>query len=143
AFGFTRDRLAGHAVTIWLAGIFALILISGAFGLGRRLPVAFVVFTAAALLSFAVYNPDARIAGANVGRFEKTGKVDMDYLSTLSSDAATQLLRLPPELRSCLRIDKPLKGDWRSFNFSRRAADKLLAETGGTCTPEHRGESVT
>lgn len=102
AFGATRLRVSVLAAELWLGAILV-ILIAAGIGLGaRHLPRVIGVLTVAAALSFAVYNPDHRIAQANVDRFEKTGKIDLGYLSQLSPDATGALLELPADLRRCV-----------------------------------------
>ena len=59
AYGFTRLRLTAEAVILWLGALFALLLIAGGRG---WLPRATVALTAAAMLAFAISNPDRRIA---------------------------------------------------------------------------------
>ncbi len=44
-------------------------------------------------LTFALANPDARIAEHNIKRFEHTGEMDRAYLRHLSADAAPALIR--------------------------------------------------
>ena len=69
AFGFTPLRLAAQAAMLWIAAIFAALVVvpSG------WLPRATVALTALAILAFAVSNPDRRIAERNLDRFERTG----------------------------------------------------------------------
>ena len=62
AYGFTRLRLTAEAVILWLGAVFALLLIAGAARRRGWLPRATVALTAAAMLAFAVSDPDRRIA---------------------------------------------------------------------------------
>jgi hypothetical protein len=106
AYGFTRARLTAEATILWLGGIFALLLLARA----RWLPRATVALTAAALLAFAVSNPDRRIAEHNLER----AKVDERVLRSLSADAAPAL--------PC-RLRKPVEPDGIvSFNLARADA---------------------
>jgi len=97
AFGFTRLRLLAHGGILWLGGLFVLVLAAGARRDGRWLPRATVVLSAAFGIAFGLSNPDARIAGHNVARYERGGPLDVDYLEGLSPDATPVLARLPPE----------------------------------------------
>jgi hypothetical protein len=130
AFGFTRARLAVDLAILWLGGVFALIIAAGLTGRLRWLPVAVVIMTSASALSFALSNPDGRIAARGVERYESTGNIDLVYLSTLSSDAVPALLRLPEPLRSCALAsvgDRVEGGDGLgSWNLSRSHAGSLL-----------------
>ena len=110
AYGFTRARLTAEATILWLGGIFALLLAAGALRRPGCLPRATVALTAAALLTFALSNPDRRIAERNL---ERT-RVDERVLRGLSADAAPAL--------PC-RLRKPLEADGLvSFNLARASA---------------------
>ena len=111
AFGFTPLRLAAQAAMLWIAAIFAaLILLSGAW-----LPRATVALTAAAVLAFAVSNPDRRIAERNLDRFDRTGQLDASVLRNLSADAAPVLEERAPRVATCDPEDDGLAG----FNLAR------------------------
>jgi hypothetical protein len=101
AFGFTRLRISVQATILWLGGIFLLVMLAGAMWRGRWLTRAAVVFTGIALLVFSLLDPDALIASKNVERFERTGQIDLSYLSVLSPDAVPALARLPLPLARC------------------------------------------
>jgi hypothetical protein len=106
AYGFTRARLTAEATILWLGGILALLLVARA----RWLPRATVALTTAALLAFAISNPDRRIAERNL---ERT-KVDERVLRGLSADAAPAL---PCRLRAPVEPDGIV-----SFNLARANA---------------------
>jgi hypothetical protein len=107
-YGFTRLRFAGHAALLYLGALFALVLVT-------RAPQAIVAVTAAALLTFALSDPERRIAEHNVERYERTGKLDVAYLKTLGADAAPALASVtaPP----CVGRD-----GIAGFNLARAAA---------------------
>jgi hypothetical protein len=111
AYGFTRLRLSAQAAILWLGGVFALVLIAGAARRMGWLPRATVALTAAAILGFAISNPDHRIAEHNVKR---SGRVDERVLRGLSADAAPAL---PCRLRSEVEPDGLL-----GFNLGRSQA---------------------
>lgn len=130
AFGATRLRVSVMATELWLGAILLALIVAG-IGLGsRQLPRAIGFLTIAAALSFAVYNPDSRIAQANVDRFEKTGKIDTHYLADLSPDATGALLELPANLRACVlrKIARDVRTDhgWTEFNLGRSVAKGQL-----------------
>ena len=99
AFGFTRTRLAAHALLLFGAAMFALVVVALAIDRREWLPRATVLLAAVGMVAFAAGDPDARIASRNVERFEATGAIDVEYLSGLSADAVPALVRLPPALR--------------------------------------------
>ena len=138
AYGLTRIRVAVYAVDLWLAGLFALVLIAGA-GARSWLPRAVLALTVVALLAFNASNPEARIAQSGVDRWRATGEIDRWYLMTLSADGVSPLLELPPEVRECILA--PIAGNlrredgpWSSFNLSRNRALDLIPPEEPTCS---------
>lgn len=100
AYGYTRVRYAGHAIVLWLALVFGLVLAAGAHGgLRERLPRVVVLLTLGAVLAFSISNPDARIADRAVDRALAGGTLDGPYLGGLSADALPAIERLPPGQR--------------------------------------------
>jgi hypothetical protein len=99
AYGFTRLRLAVHALLLFGGALFVLVIAALASGRRDWLARATVVLGALTALAFWVGDPDRRIAAHNVDRYEATGRIDTYYLSKLSADAVPALLRLPPPLR--------------------------------------------
>jgi hypothetical protein len=81
-------------------------------------------------LAFSLSDPDARIAGAAVDRYERTGKLDNLYLELLSADAVPALQRLPADRRDeILRTigDRLAGGDGLlGFNIARARARSRL-----------------
>jgi hypothetical protein len=131
AFGLTRLRLGAEATALWLGGAFALVLLAGAAeSVRRRLPSLAVGGTAAALVAFSLASPDALIARRNVEHWRDSGRIDVDYLSRLSADAAPALTQLPDPLRerALARLTGELAADesWSSANLSRRHARNAL-----------------
>lgn len=96
AYGATRVRLAGHAIVLWTAAIFALVLAAGLRpALARRLPQVATALSLASVLAFSLLNPDARIARSAVDRADAGKPIDVDYLADLSADALPALRELP------------------------------------------------
>jgi hypothetical protein len=131
AYGLTRPRLAAEAFSLWVAGTFVLVVMLGALRRTAALPRLALVWSATALIAFTAADPDARIAERNVERWQETGRIDLDYLSTLSADAVPGLERLPATLRSEALAPIAVRlgdGDpWSSANRSRARARRLLA----------------
>jgi hypothetical protein len=130
AFGLTRLRLAALAFSLWLGGAFALLLLLGALRRTRHFARATLAWAAGALLAFTVANPDARIAERNIERWRDSGRIDLEYLSTLSADAVPALTELPRRLRwqATAEIEARLADDepWSSANLSRARARAAL-----------------
>ncbi|HEX6289688.1 MAG TPA: DUF4173 domain-containing protein, partial [Herpetosiphonaceae bacterium] len=91
-YGYTRLRLYTHGFMIWLAVILLICL----FALWRtrfRLFVAGSMATALIYLALLnVVNTDALIVRENIRRYQASGKLDVDYLQTLSVDATPTLV---------------------------------------------------
>jgi hypothetical protein len=98
AYGFTVARLVGHAATLWIGAVIALVLAAGALR-ATWLPQALVALTAAALFAFSLVNPEGWVAERNVERYEESGKIDDWYLGTLGPDATPALAELPRRVR--------------------------------------------
>jgi hypothetical protein len=136
AFGFTTLRLYSHAFILLLAVVYVCLLYKifvdtreSAFAL--RVFCAVVFFVAAMNL----FNPDAFIAQKNLERFNATGKIDLDYLAGLSSDATPGLLTIfeqtDPSQRAPLGFalyQRSLKAPeaWQSWNLSREREAQAL-----------------
>ncbi|MGI8439247.1 MAG: DUF4153 domain-containing protein, partial [Thermoleophilaceae bacterium] len=134
AFGFTRARVAGYAFALWLGALFLLVLGAGALGRGAALPRAAVALTAGSLVLFTLANPDGMAASGNVERYERTGRIDAEYLSGLSADAVPALAALPPSVSRCalagVTADLARPGPWSSSNLARGRARRALATRG-------------
>ena len=133
AFGFTRLRLAASATGLWLGGVFCLVLLAGVARHARWLPRTTVGFTALGLLAFSLANPDGLVADRNVDRWERTGKLDVAYVGSLSADAVPALVRLPTKLREralAHQRDRLARADpWSAANLARHRARDALAGT--------------
>ncbi|MGP3982802.1 DUF4153 domain-containing protein [Streptomyces sp. KR80] len=104
AYGLTRLRVSVAGAELWLGLVLVLIMAAGLLGDGR-LPRAVIGSAAAAVLAFGLLSPDGLVAEQNVGRYERTGKIDLEYLQDLSADAVPALDRLPEPQRSCALRD--------------------------------------
>jgi hypothetical protein len=94
AYGFTTLRLWSHLSILWLVAAFILLLIHIIREKDEK-NLAFQLFISV-LCFFAVINiinPDAFIARQNIQRFKDTGKLDKDYLSTLSEDSTPEIAK--------------------------------------------------
>ncbi|GAB2951409.1 DUF4173 domain-containing protein [Micromonospora polyrhachis] len=132
AYGATRLRLLVAACELWLGVIFVLVLLAGIRLRATWLPRLVLGAAVLALLGLAALNPDRFIAEQNIDRYERTDRLDVNYLSQLSADAAPAFNRLPDEKRACaLRaIADELAAeqhDWRAANIGRSRARQLIA----------------
>jgi hypothetical protein len=140
AYGFTTLRLYSHAFIILLAVIFCLLLYK-IYKDKRENTFAFRVFISIALFLAVInfLNPDVFVARHNIERFTTTGKLDIYYLSRLSSDAIPDTIKIldisNEDLRKGFARELYLRaqnGDslyfskWQSLNISRMRAEKIL-----------------
>lgn len=94
AYGFTRIRVMSAVFMIWLAILLGVLL---AAVLRRRRAwfwTGALVTALGFVLSLNVLNMDGFIARRNIERFHDTGKLDVEYLLTLSDDAIPSVVRL-------------------------------------------------
>ncbi len=139
AFGFTTLRLYSHAFIVLLGGVYLLLLYKILTGMKESafaLKIFFAVLTFVASMN--LLNPDLFIAQKNLERFEATGKVDYDYLATLSADATPVLITIfeksDPITRSPLGHDLYMRTAdeptspvyWQAWNKSRAQQAELL-----------------
>ena len=87
AYGFTQARLVVDVFEGWLGVVVLAVALAGLVRWGTWVPRFALVTGVLGLLGIAAINPDAWIAQQNIDRYEQTGKLDPDYLATLSADA--------------------------------------------------------
>ncbi|MEW5989427.1 MAG: DUF4173 domain-containing protein, partial [Chloroflexota bacterium] len=142
-YGYTELRLYVYVFMGWLALTLAWFLVTlwwrpGLFAIG--LMVAAMGF----LATLDVINPDAFIVRQNLARYQATGDLDADYLTTLSDDAVPALQealsQLPTTVQPTLIIrralydrHKALQKDtgwqrWQSFHLAHWSAYWILAD---------------
>jgi hypothetical protein len=131
-YGLTELRVYATGLILWLAVVFVWFGATVLHGHRRLFAVGALVSGFAASAALNVLNPDALIARTNLSR----PQVDVAYLASLSDDAVPTLVgRLPalePGLRrqlaaALLARERPAH-DWRSWNLSRRRAERALGQ---------------
>lgn len=139
AYGLTEPRLYAGAFILLLLALFILLAITFV----RSKPEHFFMFgtllsTLAFLALLNVLSPDAYIAQYNVSRYIRTGKVDVDNIGYLSTDAAAAKLELHTRLEGEAQqvLDSYLAkqagrleldtAHWQSFNLSRFRGSAVL-----------------
>lgn len=130
AFGFTRPRLLAHALILWLGALFLILIGSGVLRNFSHVPGIVVALTALSIFTFNVINPDRMIAKLNVDRYERLGRLDQQYLATLSVGAYPEIARLPEWLQQSWIQNKRSasmreeRSSWMEANVSRSMALK-------------------
>jgi hypothetical protein len=134
AYGFSTERLMVITIEVWLGVVFLLVAAAGIRMTARWLPRAVLVAGVLALLGLAALNPERLIADRNIDRFQQTGLLDVEYLSTLSADIDPALHRLPDPVRECVTVGHLDRDPWYLFNLSRSRADRHVED--GSCLAE-------
>ena len=142
-FGLSEDRLYATAFMGYLAILFAWFAWTVLRERQRRFAFGGVIQGLAVLAGLHILNPDALIARVNLDRAVQGNRFDAEYLAhQLSADAVPVLLERIPGLareQSCdlttrllSRWTEEESGDWRSWNWSRAQARRLVRERRAT-----------
>ena len=91
AYGFTQARLVVDVFEGWLGVVVLAVALSGVVRWGAWVPRFALITGVVGLLGIAAVNPDDLIARHNIERYEQTGKIDVEFLATLSDDAVPVL----------------------------------------------------
>ncbi|MFX3616698.1 MAG: DUF4153 domain-containing protein [Sporolactobacillus sp.] len=135
-YGYTRLRIITHAFMIFLFVLF----IGTCYRIWQPKMKLFRFYLLTALAFFVVLNYaniDGIITKSNIVRYETTGKIDANYLATLSDDAIPQRVQLirvgDSSVRKHVEMDlikrhRQLNSpqSWQSFNLSHDQAKKIL-----------------
>ncbi len=148
AYGFTTLRLFVDVFEGWLGFVVLAIMVAGVTRRGSWLPRIALVSGALALVGLAAINPDAWVAGRNIDRYEATGDLDLDYLQSLSSDAAPVIVeRLPEQVSRCVLQLLPYNGlapeivdDPRAWNLGRSRAQDAVERIDLAALPRTAGD---
>jgi hypothetical protein len=132
-YGYTYIRFLVHAFMIYL-GI--LLIIAGLRIRSVRIPLAkgYIIVSLFAYLLINYVGMDRVIAEKNIERFRESGKIDAEYLNTLSSDTIPMLFEFSKEEYPAIKplLEKRLEGlasfdhRWPSFNWAHYRAEKTL-----------------
>jgi len=136
AFGLSEIRVYSTAFMLYLAGVFAWFTWTTLRGQRRRFAFGALVQGFAMLGVLHLANPDALIVRTNLARPAAERPFDGWYAASLSADAVPVLLEALPRLepRALCSVAEGLldqrrkleRDDWRSWNFARARARRLL-----------------
>lgn len=130
AYGFTQTRLLVHGFMLYLGVLLVIAMIriwKDRFSMGK----AYICVSIIAFVLMNYVNLDARIAANNSERYERTQKIDVAYLGTLSTDAMPALRKLHaehPKLAGLQEVIEQLQDQahrhtkWQSWNLSKQRA---------------------
>jgi hypothetical protein len=139
-FGLSEDRLYATAFMILLAGVFAWFAWSVLRGARQRFAFGALMQAFAVLAGLHILNPDAFVVRTNLSRPTDVRAFDARYATMLGADAVPALMEALPRFNAedrCLVVtrllDRWVDGerattDWRTWNWSRARARRLLVE---------------
>ncbi|MGW5451478.1 DUF4153 domain-containing protein [Nocardia sp. NPDC003979] len=125
AYGFTVLRLLVSMCELWVGLLYVLMLVAIARLRWSWVPRAAVGTALATLVALAAINPEYLVAERNIARWEQNGRLDADYLTSLSPDILPALEGLPDPLRARIEpnIRRGIDDDpWWAWNLSRSSA---------------------
>ena len=93
-YGYTVLRLYSHAFALWMAGVFLLFVATLLAARPRWFVFGGFLAGMAYLLVMNLLNPDALIAQENLQHYTQSGRLDGEYLATLSEDAVPVAIRV-------------------------------------------------
>ncbi|HSP61307.1 MAG TPA: DUF4153 domain-containing protein [Ornithinimicrobium sp.] len=133
AYGYTVTRVLVDLFELWLGLLVVMVLVAGIRLSGRWVPRAALLAGASMLLVLGLADPEARVAEANIGRYEQTGRLDLAYLASLGPDATPVIAeRLPDDLAACvlanLRHDTDRDPVW-GWNLGRARAAAVVPDS--------------
>ncbi|MCR2803580.1 DUF4153 domain-containing protein [Paenibacillus soyae] len=132
AYGYTQLRLLVSGFMIFL-GVLMAIAIVRIWYRWFSLAKIYIALGIAAYVIMNYSNLDARIAEKNIERYETTDKIDLDYLDTLSADAAPALAKLAREHPELEGVDDMLddfrklakdRKHWQSWSLALRKLEE-------------------
>ncbi|AZN41499.1 DUF4153 domain-containing protein [Paenibacillus albus] len=136
AYGFTQTRILVHGFMLFL-GCILLVSLVRIWREHFSLSKAFIGLAVAAYVIMNYINIDAIVAQSNSERYEASGKIDLNYLKTLSSDALPALTKLQKEqqgmdnLEALSPIIKKIQEDaiahsgWQSWSWPKQRARNM------------------
>lgn len=138
AYGETAPRFYAASFIFFLLVIFGILC----YRIIRKKHESFLAYGAlitliAGMMVINFVNPDAFIARKNFELYAKTGKIDFDYLKSLSADAVPELIKNINTVRGgeekILEILVSKKenlsgGPWQSWNYSRLKSASVLGK---------------
>lgn len=140
AYGFTELRLYVHVFIFFIAAVYLALLYKIHIDDRENTFIFKVFLMLVAFLAFMnVINPDAYIASQNMDRYTKTGRIDINYLGSLSDDSLPVTISLLEAKDKKVKKQyadhvhnkavveaKPMFSRWQSLNLSRAKAIEIL-----------------
>jgi hypothetical protein len=140
-YGLTEQRFYPTAFMAWLAVVFVWFTLTVLRGQPERFAFGAMVAGFVLVATLHIINPDAMIVRMNAARVAEGKKFDAWYESGLSADAVPELMAALPSLspqdrgvaaaRLLYTWALPRADDWRTWNYSRWRAEKIVGEHAG------------
>ncbi|MEX0784895.1 MAG: DUF4173 domain-containing protein [Dehalococcoidia bacterium] len=129
-FGLTELRLYTTAIMVWLALVFAWLLVTVIRGRRERFAFGAALAGFLVLATLNVVNPDALMARTNLDRAASGHEFDVAHAASLTPDATPTLIAGLPslpddercDLARALLDDVPDSESWRTWNHGRTEA---------------------
>lgn len=144
-YGLTEQRLYPTAFMAWLAVVFVWFALTALRGYRERFAFGAMVAGFVLVASLHALNPDALIVRVNAARVAEGRKFDANYASSLSADATPELLAALPQIPEPDRCvvagrlldlwSQPEVEDWRTWNYARSRARRLVRENAARLKP--------
>jgi hypothetical protein len=145
AYGFTILRVYPHVFMVWLAVLFAFLLILLIIRKPRYVATGALLAAIGFVVTMNIMNPDAFIVRQNLARYEAGEELDVGYLGSLSEDAVPHLIPLlydyGPEIGAEIgpwlhyhldQLDgRQEEAGWPSYHVSINRAYRTLAANRG------------
>jgi hypothetical protein len=136
AYGLSATRLYATAFMVFLVGVFVWFAWTVLRGNRARFAFGALMHGLAVLAGLHVLNPDAFIVRTNLHRPDAVVPFDAGYAASLGADAVPALLDAMPlldqndrcEVASRLLRRWSAPADWRTWNWSRAKAHRLVSE---------------
>jgi hypothetical protein len=135
-YGLTELRVYTTAFMAWLAVVLAWFVATVLRGHRKRFAAGALIAGYALIVALEILNPDALIARTNLARAREGRRFDARYVASLSADAVPELVAALPELsekdrcvvagRLLRRRSRNQPEDWRTWNFAREQAGKMM-----------------
>ncbi len=134
AYGYTYSRLLAHAFMLFLFVLFIIALVK-IWREGLSLIKYYAMAGIIAYLILNYVNIDVMIAKNNMSRYQETGRIDVEYLTSLSYDAVPYIMQLLPDKSLTAALESGLdpkreelgeEAAWQSFNWSKHKAKQML-----------------
>lgn len=133
-FGLSRSRLVMAGAELWMCVVLVLVPVALAWrAVAAALPRTVAAAALVAVAVIAAASPDAMVADQRVSLYERTGRLNLEYVRGLGVDAVPALDRLPEPVRSCAlrEIAADLADDdppWYATSLAREKAERILRD---------------